>query len=327
MVGARVPIILKMAIPTDCPSLLFLLFSIAINNKDIITGYFTTSDGQTHGFFGGVDGNYTSFDFGTGSTVPRNINDKGVIVGTAPDPNAGFVNGREFIRMVDGFLAPIEKRGVPLDGFPGGIRDDGLMVLDWIDQSQQKVTPYTAQRGKHLRRLPIVCSDGPHYVRPRDINDDGTIVGYCKTSIDHSQAFIFKDGVLTLVAEPNTYQTSFFGINKNETISGWSCEDDQCIGQHAFVYDPANSLFTDIAVPGAAWSNAAGISDAGVVTVNTDIGPFLYCQRKKACPANGSVLRTEDQQASGHVLRALTSPKGAEGISDPEFRSHPVTRR
>lgn len=37
-------------------------YAIAINNNNVIAGRYVTADGLNHGFFGTLDGNYTTFD-------------------------------------------------------------------------------------------------------------------------------------------------------------------------------------------------------------------------------------------------------------------------
>ena len=51
----------------------------AINDKNVITGYYTSDDGNTHGFVGTLDGNYTSFDASPNGTMPLGIDDAGYI--------------------------------------------------------------------------------------------------------------------------------------------------------------------------------------------------------------------------------------------------------
>jgi hypothetical protein len=271
-----------------------------INNNNVITGYFTTSDGQKHGFFGGLDGKYTTFDFGTGNTEPQRINDKGLITGTAPDQ--GFVIGREFIRKLDGTFLQIERKGVPLDGFAAGIRNDGRLVGDSWLVNEEELLPYTARRGRHVQDLPVSCDGAAHDARARDINEGGTIVGFCQSNEGANYTgFILKDGTVTFVYEEGSFDTNFNGINKNDIISGDACIDDACATEHALIYDLAAGRFKDISVPGAAWSYAEAINDAGVVVVDADKGPFLYCQKKTACPNVGAAIRTHDRDRAARV--------------------------
>src|SRR6266699_1036684 len=56
--------------------------AFAINDSDIIAGSFIGSnDGVEHAFFGTPDGNYTTFDAGTGGSEPRGISNDGTITG------------------------------------------------------------------------------------------------------------------------------------------------------------------------------------------------------------------------------------------------------
>src|SRR6478672_5939236 len=51
----------------------------AINDKNVITGYYTMADGVPHGFVGTLDGHYTSFDASESGTIPLGIAKNGYI--------------------------------------------------------------------------------------------------------------------------------------------------------------------------------------------------------------------------------------------------------
>ena len=69
-----------------------------INNHGVIAGSYVDANGVEHGFFGPLNGTYTTFDLGgtaTG-TEPRALNDGGDITGFGADPS--FTVGTEFLR-------------------------------------------------------------------------------------------------------------------------------------------------------------------------------------------------------------------------------------
>jgi len=85
--------------------------AFSINNKNVVAGSFRDSANVEHGFFGPLDGSsWTTFDApfdGTTGTEARSINDDGVIVGIATNPN--FKVGEEFYRAPDGTFSVFEK--------------------------------------------------------------------------------------------------------------------------------------------------------------------------------------------------------------------------
>jgi hypothetical protein len=99
----------------------------AINNKNIIAGFYTsTTDRRDHGFVGGLDGNYTTFVDVYGGAVVEGLNDDGYIVGhtdgsTADCYLSGY--GCQFLRKPDGTIQEITKDRAPLDGMPGQINN------------------------------------------------------------------------------------------------------------------------------------------------------------------------------------------------------------
>src|ERR1700754_1777933 len=57
------------------------VFGIADDNNTITGSYVSADDGATHGFYGTLDGNYTSFDFPDApDTQPRGINGTGRLI-------------------------------------------------------------------------------------------------------------------------------------------------------------------------------------------------------------------------------------------------------
>jgi len=69
-----------------------------INDHGVIAGSYVDANGVEHGFFGPLNGAYTTFDLGgtTTSTEPRALNDDGDITGFGADPS--FTVGTEFLR-------------------------------------------------------------------------------------------------------------------------------------------------------------------------------------------------------------------------------------
>jgi hypothetical protein len=80
--------------------------------------------------------------------------------------------------------------------------------------------------------------------------------------------------------------TSLEGINgKGKIVGQWI---DSQSNTHSFLLDVATNTFTDIQVNGASTVQAWDINTAGAVAVSTDVGSFIWCARKRQCPAGGT---------------------------------------
>src|SRR3954471_13851695 len=54
----------------------------AINDANVVTGFYYDADGNPHGFVGTLGGAYTSFDASANGTIPLGIDNAGYITGT-----------------------------------------------------------------------------------------------------------------------------------------------------------------------------------------------------------------------------------------------------
>jgi uncharacterized membrane protein len=258
-----------------------------INKHNVIAGAYIDGNDVTHGFFGPLNGTYTTFDYGGTSTgtVPRALNDDGDITGFAADPS--FVLGAEFLRQADGTLLPIQKDGVQLDGIAQGIIKKGeTSTGDYIDPNTGLRTGYLATGGTYQSGVSLNLNELT--TNPRALNKHGTLVGfYLETDGVTTHGFILKDGVVQVIDADDSGTTALEGINKKELAAGQVI--DSSGNPHAFVYDNATGEFTTIDVPdGSAEQQAWGINDKGQVAVTTGIGAsYIYCTRDIHCPDGG----------------------------------------
>src|SRR5215467_13852793 len=76
-------------VPVTPPDGAVATIVFGINNRGVIAGIYVDSAGVEHGFFGPLNGSYTTFDLGgtTIGTEPRALNDAGDLTGFAPDPS------------------------------------------------------------------------------------------------------------------------------------------------------------------------------------------------------------------------------------------------
>jgi hypothetical protein len=261
---------------------------LGINDNNIIVGTYMDSDGVEHGYFGTLDGNYTSFDY-TANTVdgtePRAINGDGWITGYAPASNEGFLFGYEFARKPDGTIVTIKKDSVPLDGIAQGITKGQESVGDYWDTVNFIRYGYYAKKGKYQEDLTLPFDTTR--TAPRAINSAGTVVGFFSTS-GTMHGFLLKGGVATQIDYPDqaAVSTGLEGINdKGMVTGGWTDADNNSF---AFLYDTTNSTFTPLTIDGATFTQVWGINKAGLIAVDSDAGVFIYCPKKPSkCPGGG----------------------------------------
>ena len=130
-----------------------------INDSNIIVGSYGTADGAQHGFFGSLDGQYTSFDAGRLWTQSGDINNAGYIVGAT-------VKGA-FERYPDGSIHILKFEHAPLVGEAYGINGKGVFVGTGFDNDGGRHAFY-AKSAKYKGEVEIPGQSG---VEPRGIND------------------------------------------------------------------------------------------------------------------------------------------------------------
>ncbi|HEX4860719.1 MAG TPA: hypothetical protein VFV07_05745 [Rhizomicrobium sp.] len=279
-------------------------FVYGINNNNVVAGRYKDADGVDHGFFGTLDGNYTSFDFPGGSSFVTSINDAGDITGyaEASDPNCPLI-GCEYIRKADGTMVEITKHGTPVDGQAEQIVKNRFVGEYWFldDQENTHTNGYRGRMGawKHDIVLPF---ENVGRTRVRGLNRQNEIAGFY-TANGTEPGFVIKGGVATSAAytgDPDAFATLLTGINGTGKIVGsWSSQDGT-EGQ-ALIYESSNDTFRVIAVPGETITFARQVNDAGVITVGGASSGYIYCTHKKLCPITaGAIEVTEKVVAATH---------------------------
>ncbi|HEY3776468.1 MAG TPA: hypothetical protein VGL35_00255 [Rhizomicrobium sp.] len=286
-----------------------------INKHAVITGSYIDSNGVTHGFFGPLNGTYTTFDYGNGTTgtAARAIDDDGNITGFAEGPN--YVVGVEFFREDDGTLKTIEKDGAPLDGVAQGIiKKDETSTGDYVDPDTGVRNGYLAKDGNYLSDVNL--GRNVYSTNPRALNWFGTLAGfYYDPDGTTSHGFILKNGIVQVVDADDSGTTALEGINKKEFAAGQVIDSQ---GEpHAFTYDNRTGVFTTIDVPdGSPGQQAWGVNDKGQVAVSTNSGnSYIYCLKNVLCPRGGRTIpdgRSWTHAAALHYGRnGRTSAKAA----------------
>ena len=271
-----------------------------INDSDVITGTYTSQDGQTHGFVGTLDGNYTSFDHPNGGTIPDAISNDGYITGGSDYSDACPIQGCEFLRTPGGSINTITRKGAALDGVVQGIIGHTKFVgqYDVYDENNHVLIYGYYGKGTKYRKA-LTLPFNTTRTSPRGYNKAGTVTGYF-LDLDHGSmrpGFVLKNGVATSVSYPdqNAFFTLLEDVNDNGMIVGaWENQDGS--SEQAFLYDFANNAFSPISIPGATIAYANAINNAGVVAVSADFTTsYIYCVNKRGCPASPNAIEIPDR--------------------------------
>ena len=307
------------------------LFGIADDNNTIAGSYISGDDGLTHGFYGTLDGNYTSFDFGdSGFTQPRGIDSSGTLIAGFANNDGVHCDFQEFeYDLSAAQLKPIKKGNIALAGEAQGINSKGVFAGDYCDTGGSGTI--FGDEGKKFKWKSDVTTpfDSP-YTGERGINKAGTVVGfYVNPDTSLQIGTIVKDGVTSTVVYPDDTETYTVleGINDSGLVSGqW---DDNGGIVHGFSYDSDTSTFTEIDDPSAAsFTQPWGVNKSGLIAVSSDVGSYIYCTLKKSkCPnpgttaievdvktihvAPGKMLRYGDSHKAGHTPFKQVLPHGA----------------
>jgi hypothetical protein len=264
----------------------------AINDKDVVTGYYVTPDGNTHGFVGTLDGNYTSFDASANGTMPLGIDNDGYITISTNYAADCPISGCAYIRAPDGTISEIHKGKHVLDSIVQGILDKDRFVGDYaLDGEAPNVNPtFHGYYGRGDRyRASITLPFDTTQTRPRGINRAGTVVGfYSEMDNGTFPGFVLQDGVATSVAYPddNAWQVYLESINDHGMVAG-SWTDYALTMEKAFLFDTTQNSFATITVPHGKYVLANGINNKGVVAVSTEKSSYIYCLKKSTCPVTG----------------------------------------
>jgi hypothetical protein len=273
-----------------------------INDSGVIVGSYVDQSDVEHGFFGPLNGAYTSFDVpGALATEARSIDPDGNIVGIVP-PSPGSP-GEEFFRAPNGAFTIIKKGGMPLSGTAQGIAAKRHSVGDYTIPASGAVMGYLAVAGRY--KSDVTLNVDTTAVSPRGINRYGAVAGFFIDSKGHSHGFI-QDALGTKVIDADgNGTTTLQGMNpytQNEcTIGQFGSHSGQ-----SFIYNAKTNGFTAIVVPGAKTQQAWGMNRLFQVAVDTNIGPFIFDPSKNApvkhgCPTGG--IGNSFRDASVRMLR------------------------
>jgi uncharacterized membrane protein len=254
-----------------------------ISDDNVVAGGFVDGDGVEHAFFGTPDGQYTTFDAGEGGSEARGINSNGIVVGMANSQSGDTAAQPIFERKPDGTLLNVTRAGVQLFGFAQQINtsEDKFAGVYW-DFTNHHAVAFVGENGKW--RGDVKISEVHQASAARGINGTDAVVGSYFRPPMHG--FLLSNRTLTTIDYPAAHSTGteLEGINDNGLAIGqWT---DKKGAVHSFLLDIASNSFTDIKVKGATQVQAWAINNNGVVVLNSDLGPYLWCAKKRACPTH-----------------------------------------
>ena len=291
-----------------------------INNKNVVTGYYDTSDGASHGFVGTIDGNYQTFDFPNDGTVTAgtSLNDKGYITVETLELNDDCpVVGCQYLRTAEGVLKPIMRDGHKLDGVPGQIIAGQKFVGSYGAFNEQGRFSFYGYYGKGAKYqsdiiLPVNTDDTDAF----GYNKAGVVVGAYRDNDKGGDfvGFLLKNGAVTSVRYPDdaVRYTFLNHVNDKGVVAGrW---EDQDRSSHAFLYKISKNKFLPIP-DGSTFGYATRINNSGVVAIMVDANPYIYCTKQRACPLKvaGAKEIPEHWISAARFSRTLPCKNGCMG--------------
>jgi hypothetical protein len=282
--------------------------ALAINDKDVIAGSWIDSDNTMHGFIGTLAGSYTSFDdpaSGVTGTQARGINKGGSITGYASNNISTFILGYEFERNPNSAAITTVTEGtgknkVDLDGIAQGITNDGQFAGDHFNETTFQRYAYYGISGRWVQDLTLTFN--PFQAAARGINSSGTTVGYFFDGDGNQHGFILTANSTTQIDYPDEQSTgtALEGINDHGVVTGlWT---DQNGNPHGFSYNMPTQTFRAMKVPGSTYVQTFGVNDNGYITVNSDVGTYIYCPHPAAsCPNTAARAVTVDDSPAIHA--------------------------
>jgi hypothetical protein len=286
---------------------------LGINDDNVIVGSYFTDDGVQHGFTGTLDGNYTTFDIGVTVTDARGIGKDGSITGEADDRDGNFF---PFERLPNGSVKKITIDGQRFAfGLAQGFNSKGVFVGFGETEKDFERHQFYAKKGKYQGEI----ASGLGEVNTKGVDSLDNVVGDYFTSGDQREHGAFlQDGTASTIDFPgaNVVDTFLDGLNDNGIAAGeWDNGfDAQKYKFFGFMVDLNSATFTQLAPPHAKFSQAWGVNKNGLIAITSDQGAFIYCPKKKKCPAAGiNVAGPKPIQISSFRL----FKKGETGVRRP----------
>jgi hypothetical protein len=257
-----------------------------INNNNVIAGSYTTADGISHGYFGTLDGNYTTFDVPDGTGGASALDDGGNIIGgTGPSQTCPY-GGCEWRRNLDGSITPFSMKRGSIDGIPGDVSGKAFVGdYRYLDQNDFfHVVPYIGKAAKYVADVSLPFNT--IHASPRGFHGSAFFEGWFRDRNDGNKdrGFVMKDGVASAYDYPDdqTFHTQFHRMNGKGLIAGEWLDGEETFSK-AFLFNWKTEQFLPIDLSGT-YVYASSVNDAGLALVGADNVSYLYCPKKKECP-------------------------------------------
>jgi len=260
-----------------------------INNHNVITGSYTTADGVSHGFFGTLDGTYTTFDVPDGTSGASALDDNGNIIGGAGVSQTCPYYGCGWRRNLHGTIKPLSMNRGPIDGSRGDVSGKAFVGdYRFLDgDGLFNVVPYLGNGTKYLADISLPFNT--IHASPRGFDGRGFVEGWFRDRNDggRDRGFVLKDGIAKAYDYPDdqAFIVQFDRMNSKGWIAGAWFDAEQTFSK-AFLFNWKKERFRPISLNGT-YVYALSINDAGFAVVDADNVSYLYCPNKTSCPIHG----------------------------------------
>jgi hypothetical protein len=250
----------------------------AINDKNMLTGQYTDSSGNVHGFLANFKGTkVTNIDDPSGDTQPRDLNNLNWVTGF----DAGAFAPWEVNKK--GTLNAITKDGTDLDQVAQGINQKANFVGDYTNTQTNLYSGYIGKDAKWRKDIDLSSIQNGGYAG-RAIDNAGDVAGwYYDPSTGLQRGYLLPAGskTATLIDYPSATYTVVEGMNNNGIIVGqW---EDSSGNIHGWYYTVSTGKFVSLDAPGATITQTWNINDNNVIAASTTTaGSFIYCM--STCP-------------------------------------------
>jgi hypothetical protein len=248
----------------------------SINGLGEVTGSYTDSNGNIHGFLRKAGGEIVTFDapHAAGATLPNCINNEGDIVGNYNDAS-GASHG--FIRWAHGRFTIIDDPSStlsPPSTIPQAINDFGEVVGYYYDSSGN----YHGFVRRSSGSFTTVEPPGAAFSQAYHINNRGEVGGDWSDAVTGAShgMLLYPNGKLVTFDAPNAVLYTFGGLGQALNFEGSFAGTyaDANLGAHGYVRY-ANDKFVEFTAPGGGTDNFNGTWAASLNLLGTVVG-FSY---------------------------------------------------
>jgi hypothetical protein len=231
---------------------------VGINNAGEITGSYQDVAGFDRGFMRSPKGQITTFNpaGSAGSTVPRAINDKGIVVGQYSTTNS-YPPGFGFIRYPDGGIVTFGISGSTYVN-PQSINDAGEITGQYFYNGNTQVGGFVRYPNGEISTFDT--ADG---IVPLGISEAGTVTGWLATAGLHGFVRSAR-GVIVPFDPPGTIGTQYVSINRVGEVTGSYSTLPFNGLVHGFLRSPRGKS-SSFDAPEAVDTTPTSIDDHGVV--------------------------------------------------------------